>query len=116
MADDASIYILDQVTPKPGRAQEFHKAYMEGYAPRAKARGMKLEFSWITPPMWLENNANTIYFVWSVKSLTDLWRAQMQSRLDMSLPDWWRGTEPMIEYRCRNFLAAVSDIEALTNV
>jgi hypothetical protein len=116
MADDVPIYMLDQVTPKPGRAQEFHKTYMEGYAPGAKARGMKLEFSWMAPPMWLENSANTIYFVWSVKNLKDWWRVQMQARLDVSLPDWWRSIEPMIECRERKFLAAVSDVAVLSNV
>src|SRR5581483_2129564 len=54
VAGDEPIYQVDEITPKPGQAQEFLKTYMERYAPGAVARGFKLEFTWVSPPLWLK--------------------------------------------------------------
>ena len=111
-----TIYILDQVTPKAGRAQEFLKAYMDRYAPGAAARGMKHEFTWIGPPMWLENQPNTLFFIWSVQGAPAWWAMEHQARRDPSVMDWWREADTMIETRRRSFLSNVSDVASLTNV
>jgi hypothetical protein len=117
VASDETVYILDQVTPKPGRAQEFMKSYVEHYVPGAEARGMKRAFTWVTPPVWLDNQTNTLFFIWSVKGTAGWWATQMAARLDPSFViDWWRSAEPMIETRRRYCLADVSDVASLTHV
>jgi hypothetical protein len=110
------IYMLDQVTPKPGRAQAFLKAYMDEYAPRVVERGLKLEHTWVTPPTWLENQSNTLFFIWSVKGLPAWWEMQFKARWDQFLPDWWRDQAPNIEERRRCHLTDVTDVAELTNV
>jgi len=116
MANDETVYILDQVTPKPGRAQDFLKTYMERYAPGAVGRGMKLEFTWVAPPVWLDNQSNTLFFIWSIRGVKGWWSMEMQARVDPSLADWWRDAALMIETRSRSFMANVCDIASLTNV
>jgi hypothetical protein len=116
MGNDATIYLLDQVVPKAGRGQQFLNAYMQRYAPGAEARGMKLEFTWITPPLWLDNQVNTLFFIWSMRGVAGWWAMQMHARRDPSLADWWRDAEQMIESRQRRFLANISDVTSLTHV
>src|SRR5438132_1334627 len=110
------VYILDQITPKIGRAKDVAKVYMDTYVPGAKARGMTLELSLIAPPMWLENQANVLYFLWSVEGVAGWWSSQMKSRVDDGVSDWWRDLEPLIESRRRDFPADLTDIARLTNV
>jgi len=111
-----TIYILDQITPKAGRAEEFLKAYMARYAPGAAARGMKHEFTWVGPPMWLENQPNTLFVIWSVQGAPAWWAMEHQARRDPSVIDWWRDADAMVETRRRSFLSNVSDVASLTNV
>jgi hypothetical protein len=110
------VYILDQITPKPGRAKDVAKLYMDTYAPGAKSRGMTLEFSLIAPPMYLENQSNVLYFLWSVEGVGGWWASQMQSRVDDAIGDWWRDLELLIESRRRDFPADLADVARLTNV
>lgn len=116
MAHDETIYLMDRITPKAGQAEAFLKAYMERYAPNARARGLKHEFTWITPPMWLDNQPNTLFIIWSVKGAPAWWAMEQSARRDPAILDWWRDADAMIESRHRCFLGNVSDIASLTNV
>ncbi len=49
MTGEKTVFLIDQVVTKPGQARAFLNAYMERYAPGARARGMSLERSWVTP-------------------------------------------------------------------
>ena len=64
---DEKIYILDEVTAQPGKAQEFLRLYMAEFAPAARERGMTLEFTWTTPAMWLDDQSNMLFLIWSCK-------------------------------------------------
>jgi hypothetical protein len=118
MTETPLIYFLDQITPKPGQAEAFFKAYMEEYAPAAQARGLKLEHTWINPPIWLQGGqSNTLYIVWSVEGVAGYWKVMSApSALDGSSAFWWRDAEPMIETRSRSVLSDVSNVAGLNNV
>jgi hypothetical protein len=117
MANDETIYILDQITPKAGRGKAFLQSYMDGYAPVARARGLKLEYTWVSPPMWMEGEqSNTLFIVWSVKGVAAYWAVESKARRDPTSSHWWRDAEPMIATRSRSVLSDASNIASLTNV
>jgi hypothetical protein len=113
---DETIYILDQVTTKPGQAQTFLTAYMERYAPAARARGMTLVHRWVTPPMWLKEQSNTLHIIWTVQGAQAWWAMSQQGRANPAVRAFWDSIEPLIETRHRSFLSDVADVESLCNV
>jgi len=115
-AGNETIYILDQITPKPGQAQAFLNAYMEKYAPAARARGMTLVHRWVSPPMWLKEQSNTLFIIWTVQGAKAWWQMSFLGRRDPTVVGWWEEAESMIEKRHRCFLSDVADIESLANV
>ena len=114
MSDAATVYLIDQVTPKPGLAQAFVQAWRERYVPGAQARGMRLEHIWVTPPLWLEDQSNTLTIIWSVRGAEGFWSMSYQGRQDPSLQDWWwNEAAPMIESRQRHVASDVADLAKL---
>jgi hypothetical protein len=112
-----TVYIVDQITPKPGAGRSFLDAYMQRYAPGARERGMTLEHTWVAPPVWLEDGSNTLFFVWSVKGAKEVWSSLFSARRLSSVDDWWwKDAAEMIVSRERFFLSNPSDIASLTNV
>jgi hypothetical protein len=115
-AGNETIYILDQVTPKPGQAEAFLAAYMEKYAPAARARGMTLVHRWVAPPMWLKEQSNTLFIIWTVQGARAWWQMSFLGRRDPAVSGFWEEIEPMIEKRHRSFLSDVADVESLCHV
>jgi hypothetical protein len=113
-----TVFIVDQITAKPGMARAFIDAYTERYVPNAKGRGMTLEHSWVAPPVWLEDGSNTLFFVWSVKGgAKGVWGSLIEGRRGNTLDEWWwKDAASMIVNRERFFLSNPSDIAGLTNV
>ncbi|MGH8447112.1 MAG: hypothetical protein ACREVL_17730 [Solimonas sp.] len=106
----APVYLVDRLTAKPGRAQELLRAYRERYMPGAQARGLRLQTIRLSPPLWLDGQANTLEFVWVFDGAIGFWTMTQQARLDATLQDWWwREVPELIEARER-YLSA--DIEA----
>ena len=50
------IYVLDEMTVKPGMLQQYQEAFAREYVPGAEARGMRLVGSWTTPPLELDGD------------------------------------------------------------
>ncbi len=112
-----TVYIVDQITTKPGAGRAFLDAYTQRYAPGARERGMTLEHTWVAPPVWLEDGSNTLFFVWSVKGAKEVWGSLIGGRRGSALDDWWwKDAAEMIMARERFFLSNPSDIASLTNV
>src|SRR4051812_46085065 len=108
-AGQEKIYIVDQITPKPGYGEAFLKAYMERYAQSARER-MTHEFTWVAPPMWLKDQSNTLYIIWSVNGSGQWWGMSQQSRGIDEVTDWWKAADDMVDSRDRIFVSDVSDI------
>jgi hypothetical protein len=114
---DETIYIVDQVTSQTGAGRKFLDAYMQRYAPAARERGMTLEHTWVAPPVWLEDGSNTVFFVWSVKGVAQVWNSLVGPRRTSAAEDWWwKEAAELIAIRERFFLSNPSDIASLTNV
>ena len=111
-----TIYAVDEIVPRPGEARAFLLAYMERYAPGARARGMTLERVLVSPPMWLEDQSNTLTISWTIAGVPAWWQMSMQARPDPAIAAWWSEVDHMVVSRSRNYMAALEDVEALSRV
>ncbi len=113
---NATIYAVDEIVPRPGVARAFLAAYMERYAPGARSRGMTLERVLVSPPMWLDDQSNTLTITWTLQGVAAWWGMSMQGRGDPAVAAWWREVDGMVVRRERRFMAAQEDVEALSHV
>lgn len=116
MGADTTIYVIDEITALPGRGRELLAAYRERYAPGAEARGMTLDRILVSPPMWLDDDSNTIQISWTLKGAPAWWGMSFQSRTDPTVADWWAEADEMIVRRNRYFATAEADIAEIANV
>lgn len=117
MKGEETIYVMDIITPRPGRGEEVFRYYVENYVPLAQDRGLRLQHRWVSPPLWLQGNqSNTLYFVWSVTGVGEYWAVEAKARWDATAPDFWRDLEPMIVSRSRQVLAGEHDLASLGDV
>jgi hypothetical protein len=112
LSADAGIRLVDQITVKPGQGAAFLRAYMERYVPGAQARGLVLEQRWVTPPLWLEEQCNTLVFVWRLRGAQGFWTMSLQGRQDPAVLDWWWGeAQAMVESRQRYIAGDAADLD-----
>ncbi len=65
MADE-TIYVVDRVVTKPGCARKFVEAYVAEYVPGGRRRGMTLDRILVSPPVWFDEDCNTVTITWTV--------------------------------------------------
>ncbi len=117
MNNTGRVHLVDQITVKPGQGPAFLQAYMERYVPGAQARGLHLEQRWVTPPLWLDEQSNTLIFIWSLLGAQGFWAMSVQGRQDPALEDWWwHQAQPMIESRQRFIAGDVDSLAGLAAV
>jgi hypothetical protein len=112
----STAYVLDEITCKPGKAQAVLDAYLADYVPDAKARGMVLDRVLVSPPLWLEDQPNTLHITWTIAGAPGFWNMSFQGRRNPAVRAFWDGVEPLVETRSRRFLAASADVEAFCDV
>ncbi len=100
------VYMMDEITVKPGLLKEYVEAYNREYVPGAKARGMKLVGSWVTPPLELEGESNSVFILWAMDGVAGFWAARKGSGADPKVQAWWEKAEPWQVSRTRKFLQA----------
>ncbi|AXQ28327.1 hypothetical protein D0B54_06355 [Solimonas sp. K1W22B-7] len=105
-----SVFLVDRLIARPGRARELLRAYRERYVPGAQARGLRLERTLLSPPLWLEEQSNTLEFVWAMDGAAGFWAMTLQARPDPAMQGWWREAQELIESRERYLCAAVEEL------
>ncbi len=115
---DAPIWILDEVTTKPGQGPAFLAAYMERYAPKAQARGMTaLAHRMVEPAMWLDDAPNRLVLVWTLPNAGAVWGASMaRGPIRMWRSGGTRRLPAFIESRRRSTLADADMLAEYDNV
>ena len=111
-----TLYAVDAIVPRPGEARAFLLAYMERYAPGARARGMTLERVLVSPPVWLEDQSNTLTISWTIAGVPAWWQMSMQARPDPAVAAWWSEVDDRVVSRRREYMAAFEDVEVLSRV
>jgi hypothetical protein len=109
------IYILDEIGVDHGNSVLLRDAYLQRYVPAAKARGMRLEGAWRTPPIELPDRLTTLHFLWSVPDVGGWWRMRLgAARVNLD-PDagiegsedklsWWSFVDSIASSRKRSFM------------
>ncbi len=102
------IYMVDEITLKPGKLRQFNDAFAKEYLPKAKERGLKLVGSWIAPPMEMQGESNTLIVMWGIEGLDGFWKQRKGSSQDPLVRGWWEKMSPAIAGRTRRFLEATT--------
>jgi hypothetical protein len=111
------VFVIDDLVAKPGRGEALLRAYLERYAPGARARGMTLRHQLVSPPYWLPDASNRLLFVWTVEGPAGVWRMKHTGRQDADLAAWWgREAAELVESRTRAICADPAEIARLTDV
>jgi hypothetical protein len=111
-----TIYVVDHVVLRPGCAKAFVDAYNHEYAPTARERGMEFDRMLISPPLWFDDESNTVIATWTVDGQAHWWQTAVKGRHDPGPAKWWEKMDPMILQRTRSMAASVDDIDGLCNV
>lgn len=98
------IYMLEEVTVKPGRLREYLAAYQREYVPGARARGLELVGTWVTPPLELDGESNTVVVLWSMADVDAFWTARKGAAQDANVHAWWQKAAAYQVSRSRRFL------------
>ena len=113
---EGQIYVLDHVVTKPGRGREFVDRYLAEYAPGARQRGMTLRDILVSPPIWFDDQANTVTITWSLPGAQAWWEMTWRGRPDPTLGPWWDGIGELVDERARTVAAAAEDVDGLCDV
>ncbi|WP_043653088.1 hypothetical protein [Nocardia thailandica] len=114
--NSTAVYVIDTVVTRPGRAREFVRAYLEGYAPGARARGMRLDRIVVSPPVWLPDAANTVIATWVLDGAQGWWAMTWRGRPDPAVRAWWSEVDGLVDRRSRETAAAADDVDGLCDV
>ena len=104
------IHVLDELTVAPGRLDEVRRLIVEGYMAGAADRGMTLEQTWLTPPVELFDQPNTLAYLWSVPDAAAWWAMRGAAGRDPTVSDFWAEVDACCVERRRRFL--VEDLPA----
>lgn len=110
------MYIIDRVVVRPGRAREFVDRYFAEYVPGAVERGMTLERVLVSPPVWFDDDSNTVTILWTVAGAQGWWEMTWKGRPDKALGQWWAAMDELVESRTRTMAAGADDVDALCDV
>ena len=112
----AEVYVVDRVVTQPGCAKEFVDRYLAEYAPGAATRGMNLREVLVSPPIWFDDQPNTVTITWVLPSPQAWWEMTWKGRPDPSLGRWWDSVGALVADRTRSVAAAAGDVEEICDV
>jgi hypothetical protein len=107
----AEVFVIDRVVTAAGCAQRFIDAYLSGYAPGARERGMTLRDVLVSPPIWFDDRTNVVTVTWSLPSPEAWWEMTWKGRPDVSLAQWWSDISDLIVDRTRSVATAAGDVD-----
>ena len=110
------IFLLDQLVSSAGQGKSLHDLYLADYAPGATTRGMTLEQTLVSPPLWLTDGVNRLFFLWSLADTAAFWRKNNLGRRDPEVVATWARIDALCESRRRDTLADLMDFTALADV
>jgi len=100
------VFVIDRVVTAAGCARQFVDAYLAGYAPGARERGMTLRDVMVSPPIWFEDQCNVVTITWTLPSAQAWWQMTWKGRPDPALAQWWESINDLIVERYRSFAAS----------
>jgi hypothetical protein len=116
MAAAPMVHTIDEIVAKPGEGKALLGDYLARYAPGARARGMTLEQILVSPPMWLDDQSNTLVFRWSLVDAAAWWQMRFVGGNDPDVAAWWTDVDARAVSRRRFFASDPADVERLCDV
>ncbi|ABG94097.1 conserved hypothetical protein [Rhodococcus jostii RHA1] len=113
---ESIVYIVDEMVVEPGRARAFLADYLERYVPGAIARGLTLDRVLVSPPVWLEDQSNTLTVSWTLRGVRAWWQQSLLARHDAEVLRWWADADEFLTTRRRTVSCSPADVEAMTDV
>ena len=113
---DGRVFVIDRVVTKPGCARTFIDTYLAEYAPGARTRGMTLCDVLVSPPVWLEDESNTVTITWTLPNAQAWWEMTWKGRPDPTLGEWWSRIGELVVERSRSVAATAADVDGLCDV
>ena len=98
------IHVLDELTVEPSNLAAVRRLMAEGYMTGASERGMTLEQTWLTPPIGLFDQPNTLVYLWSVPDAAAWWAMRGAAGRDPSVAEFWAEVDDLCVERQRRFL------------
>jgi hypothetical protein len=116
------VFIFDEIVVAESQSAKLRAAYLDQYAPTARARGMVLEGAWRSPPVELPDRQMTLHFLWSVANVGGWWAmrlgaARANPELDVPLDGdeeklcWWAWVDDVAVSRKRSFLTDIAEAD-----
>ena len=100
------VFVVDRVVTAPGCAQRFIDAYLAGYAPAARERGMSLRDVLVSPPIWFDDQTNVVTITWTLRDAAAWWQMTWRGRSDPTLAQWWDSITDLVVSRERSVATA----------
>jgi hypothetical protein len=110
------VFVIDRVVTKAGCARKFVRSYLAEYAPGARSRGMTLCDVLVSPPIWFDDDVNTVTITWTLPSAQAWWEMTWKGRPDPALGEWWSHIGELVAERSRSVAAAADDVDGLCDV
>jgi hypothetical protein len=98
------IYVLDELSIRPGQLDEVRRRIHEGYAPAAADRGMTLAHCWMDPAVELLDRSTDLLVVWEVPDLAAYWASAISGRRDPAVVAFWEDLQPLLTRRRRRIM------------
>lgn len=108
------VFVIDRVVTAPGCARDFLDAYLSGYAPSARDRGMNLRDVVVSPPILAGEQPNTVTITWSLPSPQAWWQMTWQARPDPAVSRWWQNISGLVLERNRSVASRAADLDTET--
>lgn len=112
----AQVFVIDRVVTRPGCARRFVETYLAEYAKGARDRGMTLRDVLVSPPIWFDDDVNTVTITWTLPDVAAWWQMTWMGRPDPALAEWWSRIGELVRERSRTFAAAAEDVDGLCDV
>ena len=98
------IQLLDEIVVDAGQLPALRQLLAERYLPGAQARGMVLTAEWISPPVVVPGEPNTLWLLWQLPDLASWWSMRAQAGVDPTVAALWREVDGLCRTRRRHAL------------
>ncbi|WP_328355255.1 Dabb family protein [Mycobacterium sp. NBC_00419] len=106
----AEVFVIDRVVTAPGCARAFIDAYLSGYVPGARDRGMDLRDVMVSPPMLSDDRTNVVTITWALPSPQAWWQMTWRARPDPAVARWWQDISHLVDERSRSVASRAEDL------
>lgn len=108
------IQLLDEIVVAADSLPIVRALLHERYLPGAQARKMQLAGEWVSPPVAVTDEPNTLWLAWQLPDVGAWWDMRQQASFDPSVETLWKDVDALCLRRTRH-VQIPADI-ALTTV